>query len=118
MAFQNHIDKIVSKLTELTEAGKVAWGETADENTYLASVGDFIVTLGRGGASSYSAYVFRVLGDKGKVIDEVFVVRPSPGDLAYGNWDRLRILHELARRRALHSEKSVTDLLSSLEQIR
>ena len=118
MALHESIDKLVSKLTELSQHDKVAWEETADENVYLATIGDFVVTLGRGGSSAFSAYIFRVLGEKGKIIDEAFVVRPSPGDLSYPNWDRLRVLHELARRRALHSEKAVTDLLTSLEEIR
>jgi hypothetical protein len=38
MAFQGQIEKLVDKLTVLTQEGKVAWEQTADENIFLASV--------------------------------------------------------------------------------
>jgi hypothetical protein len=120
MAFQGQIDKIVAKLTELTEQDKVAWEETANENTYLASVSNFVVTVGRGGSSAYAGYHFRILDNTGKIIEEALATLSAPGtrDAVHQDWDRLRVLHELARRRALQSEKVVSDLLTSLEQIR
>jgi hypothetical protein len=51
------------------------------------------------------------LDDTGKVIEEAL-------DTDIQDWNRLRTLHELARRNALKSDKVVSDLLSSLEAIR
>ena len=107
MAFQKKIDQLVTRLTELTESGKVSWEETAEEGTFLASVGKFVVTLGEFPSSQYR---FRILDEKGKTIDEAW---GTTGE----NWTLLSHLHELARRNALHVEEALSDLLSSLEHI-
>jgi hypothetical protein len=39
MAFEAQIDKLIDKLTELTGLDKLAWQETAAENTFLTGVG-------------------------------------------------------------------------------
>jgi hypothetical protein len=44
-------------------------------------------------------------------------IRVKKSRLFHSNWKRLRDLYEIARRRALHSEKVVSDLLASLERI-
>jgi hypothetical protein len=43
---------------------------------------------------------------------------PEKDQAAHENWRRLGHLHELARRNGLKSDKAVSDLPSSLEQIR
>jgi hypothetical protein len=106
MAFQEKIDQLVTRLTELTESGKVSWEETADEGTFLASVGKFVVTLGQ----DDPYYRFKILDGTGKTIEEAL---GTGGE----NWTRLSHLHELARRNALHVEEALSDLLSSLEHI-
>ena len=106
MAFQEKIDQLVTRLTELTEHDKLAWEETAEEGTFLASVGKFVVTLGE----NFSVYHFKILDRTGKTIDEA---SGTTGE----NWTRLSHLHELARRNALHVEEALSDLLSSLEHI-
>jgi len=117
MAFQEKIDQLVTRLTELTESGKLSWEETADEHTFLASVGKFVVTLGEvpeylriDEEGPFPRYRFKILDETGKTIDEA---SGTPGE----NWTRLSHLHELARRSALHVDEALSDLLSSLEHI-
>lgn len=47
MTLPEQIDRLVTKLTELTEKDKVEWKETANGTTFLASVDKFIVTMNR-----------------------------------------------------------------------
>ena len=110
MAFQEKIDRLVNRLTELTERGKVSWEETAEEGTFLASVGKFVVTLGEEYEDDNPIYRFKILDGTGKTIDEAW---GHGGE----NRNRLLHLHELARRSALHVEEVLSDLLSSLEHI-
>ena len=118
MPFPDQIDKLVTKLTELTGQGKVEWQETANLNTYLAPVGKFTVTVGKAGSEVYGGYSFQIL-DQGRAIDGALATfnGPEKGAGLYQNWERLRNLHDLARRSALHSERVVSELLSSLDQI-
>jgi hypothetical protein len=116
MAFQEQIDKLIEKLTELTRADKVVWKDTAAENTFLAAVGKSVVIVGRVRTDPAAPCFIRILDDTGKTIEEAFA--PAVGDTSLQDWERLRTLHELARRSALKSEKVVSDLLSSLEAIR
>lgn len=69
MAFPDQIEKLVTRLTELTGRGKVEWQETANLNTYLAPVGKFTVTLGKAGSEVYGGYNFQILDQTGRVID-------------------------------------------------
>jgi len=45
MRSSEQIEKLLSKLIELTEKDKVGWQETANLNTFLAPVGEFVVTV-------------------------------------------------------------------------
>ena|SRR5216684_7775548 len=113
MAFPGQIDKLVTRLTELTERGKVEWQETANSDTYLASVGKFIVTIEKAVSEvnpDNRDYSFQIKDQTRRAIDTASAMF---GD----DWIRLRDLHEAARRNALHSEKVVSELLSSLDQI-
>jgi hypothetical protein len=117
MAFPGQLDILVTRLTELTERGRVEWQETANPNTYLAPVGKFIVTIAKADSEGDPDYSVRILDQTGKAIERASAMFASPTSEAGGDWVRLRDLHEAARRRALHSEKVVSELLSSLDQI-
>ena len=118
MTFSDQIDRLVAKLTELTAKDKVDWQETANLNTYLARVDKFVVTINKGGSEVSGGYSFQILDHTGRAIEGVlapFSGAKSPS--SHSNWERLRDLYEIARRRALHSEKVVSDLLASLDRI-
>jgi hypothetical protein len=119
MSFPDQIDKLVEKLTELTVKDKVDWEETASLNTYLARVDKFVVTINKGGSEVYGGYSFQILDGTGRPIEGAlaqYVAQEKSAD-SYANWQRLRDLYEIARRRALNSEKVITDLLASLDRI-
>ena len=117
--FPSQIDKLLTKLTELSSKDKVEWKETGTATTYLASVDKFVVTINKSGSEVFGGFSLQILDLKGRVVEGVtapFVGREkSPED--YGSWERLRDLYEIARRRALHSEKVVSGLLASLDRI-
>jgi hypothetical protein len=119
MTFSDQIDKLVAKLTELTAKDKVEWQETANLSTYLARVDKFVVTINKQGSDVFGGYSFQILDASGRAIEGV--VAPYKGlersTSSNINWERLRDLYEIARRRALHSEKVVSDLLASLDKI-
>jgi hypothetical protein len=119
MTFPDQIDKLVTKLTELTRNDKVEWKETSKLSTYLASIDKFIVTLNKTGSEVYGGFSFQILDRNGRVVEGVtypYVGRDKPA-AECANWERLRDLYEIARRRALHSEKVVSDLLASLDRM-
>jgi len=119
MIFPDQIDKLVTKLTELTVKDKVEWKETGNATTYLASVDKFVVTINKSGSEVYGGFSFQILDRTGRAIEGViapFVGREKSAE-ENSNWERLRDLYEIARRRALHSEKVVSDLLASLDRI-
>jgi hypothetical protein len=121
MPFEQQVDKLITRLTELTAQQKVAWQETAREDTYLAPLGKFIVTVGRAAAGAYGGYLLQINDNHGRTVEEALGRLVGPDSPSYQvvlqEWERLRSLHELARRSALKSDEVVSDLLSSLEQI-
>lgn len=120
MPFPEQIDKLVWKLTELSGKDKVPWQETASLNTFLAPVGQFVVTVSSAGSEVYGGYSFKILDKTGRTIDGALATFSGPerGSAAFQNWERLRNLHELARRRALQADQAVSELLTSLDEIR
>src|SRR5579863_9370276 len=119
MTFPDQIDKLVTKLTELTGKDKVDWQETSNPNTYLAPVDRFVVTINKGGSEVYGGYSFQILDGAGRAIEGALApyIGQEKSTESHANWERLRDLYEIARRRALHSEKVVSDLLASLDRI-
>lgn len=119
MTFPDQIDKLVGKLTELTAKDKVEWQETANLNAYLARVDRFVVTINRQGSEAFPGYSFQILDGAGRTLEGV-VAPYGPPEVTTSsskNWQRLRELYDIARRRALHSDKVVSDLLASLDKI-
>jgi hypothetical protein len=119
MIFPDQIDKLVTKLTELTAKDKVEWKETGNASTFLASVDKFVVTINKSGSEVFGGFSFQILDRTGKAVEGIaapFTGREKSAE-EHDNWARLRDLYEIARRRALHSEKVVSDLLASLERI-
>ena len=120
MAFRKQIDELVSKLTNLSEEGKVAWEETAaNYNAFRAPLGDFGVALTRGGTLLYGAYAIEILDKTGRPIDgaQAPYVGIEKDPAAHQDWKRLGQLHELARRKALKADEAVSELLTSLGKI-
>ena len=119
MNFPDQIDKLVAKLTDLTTKGKVEWQETSNLSSYLARVDKFVVSISKQGSELYGGYSFQILDGTGRTIEGVLApyVGPEKSGLSHSNWERLRDLYELARRRAMHSEKVISDLLASLDKI-
>lgn len=119
MTFPDQIDKLVTKLAELTGKDKVEWKETGNPSTYLASVDKLVVSINKSGSEVYGGFSFQILDRTGRAVEGVaapFIGREKSAE-AHANWQRLRDLYEIARRRALHSEKVVSDLLASLDRI-
>lgn len=83
---------------------------------YLTSVDKFVVTINKSGSEVFGGFSFQILDRTGRAVEGVaapFVGREKSAE-EYANWERLRHLYEIARRRALHSKKAVSDLLASL----
>jgi hypothetical protein len=120
MAFEEHLDRLIEKLTDLTRADKVAWQETAAEDSFLTGVGQSVVIVGRVNSDLSAPCFVRILDATGKTIEEAYApdLSSPDRDIAMQDLGRLRALLELARRSAMQSEKVVSDLLSTLEAIR
>jgi hypothetical protein len=110
MALQEQTAKLVSRLLQLSDQGKVSWQETADESTFLTSVGKFVVTIGKPSQNTCS---LTITDQTGKILEESNEENQYP----YQEYRQLANLHELARRRALNVDEALTEMLSSLEQI-
>jgi hypothetical protein len=108
MALHEQVSKLVERLKRLSAEGKVDWEETADEDTFQAAVSKFVVTVSRIGPRSDPSYRITIRDQTGKVIEEA---------TAYSGqeWGQLSDIHDLARRRALHVDEALSELLSSLE---
>jgi hypothetical protein len=84
-------------------------------------VGEFVVTVSRSGSELNGRYSFEIMDGRGRAVDGTqaeFVGATGEDQTGRQNWQRLSRLHGLAQRSALKSDQAVSELLSSLEQIR
>jgi hypothetical protein len=94
----------------LSREGKVNWQETAGEQTFLAAVAKYVVTIRESNWNGSTEYDLEVSDQSGKTLENASV---SSGPL----FADLSELHTLARRHALKVDEALTDLLSSLAEI-
>jgi len=107
--------KLAHRLQDLTTQGKIDWKETADENAFQATVGQYVVTIRRE-RGDWDVWKHRigVVDLKGTVIDEAGERDETLSGLEEGGYG-LPQLFEGARRKAINAEKKLSDLLSSLD---
>ena len=130
MAFEQRIDKLVTKLTELTESGRMEWSETGDQQTFLTPAGKHRVAIRMVGSEPAATYSLKIYNELGTLLEEASGSEPEEQNQPLASTlinmmspplppqDRLRNLYQLARRSALSVDKSLSELLESLEQIR
>ena len=121
MALTQQVATVIDKLLVLSHEDKVVWQETADENTFLAALPKFVITIAMGSERVapfdpneiyfLPYYQVRVLDQSGKILEEASISKTDP------YFKESSELHELARRRALQVDAQLSELLSSLDRI-
>jgi len=115
------IPKLIERLIGLTAEGKIAWKETASEDDFLATVGQYVVTISRTRNPESWDYQIRVADRKGTLIDEAHD-SDFDSDLKIGEHHPLKafgLLYDAARRSAREDvDKALTDLLASLDSLK
>ena len=119
--FEEKITNLIDLLLEKTLEGKVSWESTANNETFLSSLGLYGIsirrtvpqTVTRGIAffgDSRPIYIVSFLDEEGKLFDSK--VENSASSTGY---EKLEELFTLARRSAHNVEESLDRLLQELE---
>jgi hypothetical protein len=108
--------RLLEDLKTLTEQGKVAWNETADEDEFRVALKPGLLRISRG--TNYSDdgdearfYLVTVLNREAKVVEEFSRSSASEGI----EFELMRDLYELARRAALRGDNLLDDMLTDVE---
>ncbi len=119
-----NITEIAKLVLERTKEGRLAWEATADENSYLATLGNQSVRISRSSLPGSVYYVFSVLNKDGREI-ETLSTTPSNiwinSVLELGSAtplgtinDFLPMIFQLALRRAMDVDKELEELAKIL----
>jgi len=119
----NLVPKLIERLISLTNEGKIEWGETASEDDFQATVGQYVVTASRSrNAQNWDAwdYKIRVADRKGTLVDEAMDIDFDANSRIAGQlpYKAFFLLYEGARRSARNVDKALTDLLASLDSLK
>lgn len=109
MALPPQAAQLVEKLNAAGAQSKVAWEDTAEENTFLASVAKFVVTVSKTASGYYPAYSLTIADQSGKTVDEGHVKRPEDG------YEAVAELWENARRSARNAKVAYDEMLAFLK---
>ena len=104
---------VAEKLLEQSQKGGVAWAATADERTFSVSFPESSVSISvpvrnRGVFGPQEFYRLAVHNETGSEADALEV------DLDHTSFNTLKQLFGSARRKALHTDEVLDDLLSRL----
>ena len=118
------LQKLIERLTMMSESNNVPWAETSEERTFQASLQQFTVTVelehvGQNWGEDIYRYVVRIHDNVGKLLDEV-TERDFPDNSSFAGGtkahDALKNLYDLARRKALKVDEQLDNLLASLDR--
>lgn len=106
---------LVKGLLEQTDAGKLSWEETTDEDYFQVAFPKYVVVIAKREYSDGDVYHFVLIRNAaGKVVDsidyqDIPLAFEDPRDLLKG-------LYEKARRRASGVEAAIDEILSDLKK--
>ena len=106
------ITDIISKLLERTNENKVSWKTTADEETFIAVVGNASTSMHAYQSKNGQEMQFRILNSEGIEIEIYDTYTRFNPDIA----DELAGLYRGARRVALGVDSQLDELLKALEE--
>ena len=110
------IANIVEKINEKTTAGLLEWESTETEGTYQVSFVNYSVRI----LSKYNPqyadendYIIQVMNSNGELVEEVYDEEFKGFlDKAY---DKMKNIHELARRQVMGVDKALESILDELK---
>ena len=115
---------ILGKLIDLTQEGKLKWSETADQDGFIATVGNLgVIVRYLGRPFGNERHKFEILNRDGRIAetletdDEVVFITDeiiASDDQAHA----MARLYSLARRSALDADATLDDLAQQLDAIR
>ena len=109
-----NINVLLQELTEATERGSVSWEETAQEDTFLATLKSASLRIEMRSRIIGESIKMEIRDVEGKLIERVsadWSESERPPSLASG----LKRLHLSARRKARDTDSKIESLLSELQ---
>jgi hypothetical protein len=119
--------QLVEKLYKLTTSEALEWTETSRDNTFAVSFPNHTVSVAEvEPAEEVHApdepmdYLFTIINQQGKVIEsfrDTDAGQSVPGPERQAFFDRVKVLYEMARRKALGTDQAIDDVLKELDDI-
>ena len=107
------ITDIITKMLERTNENRISWQSTANEDTFIAVVGDTSTSVST--SDGGDQVLFRILNKEGREIE-----RYDTDFATVENWEpfdkAVRELYTKAKRVALGVDSQLDDLLKALEE--
>ena len=118
------VDQILEGLIRRTDAAKLRWLSSVEDDAFLASVDAITVVvteLSKGGFGSHFArYQLQILNDNGDTVavvetNDEFGMVPEDRRATLKQTHQMNRLHQLARRSALNTQATLEKLAKALE---
>ena len=104
------VNDVLNKLLEKTNENKIPWDTTADEDAFVAPLGNVSVMVDSWEVSSQKYYIMRILNNMGTVIESL---DSDEGQV----YPVLEDLYVKARRVALGTDSQLDELLTHLDEV-
>ncbi|MCC7431096.1 hypothetical protein IT568_09660 [bacterium] len=106
--------KLIEKLIGKTEEGSLGWDKTANSGMFLASVGEFIVSVRKeNDFFGKPSIEFKILKAIGEVVDNFSADKTSENE----DWKLLEELFNSARRKASFADEVIDTIFKELESL-
>ncbi|MEM8945306.1 MAG: hypothetical protein AAGD11_08995 [Planctomycetota bacterium] len=107
-------EALLSQLFDLTEADRITWQETSEENTFAAMFSEYVITISeKEEIFDRASYEFTIRNKEGRVIDEI------DGNAFDPDWQSLfERLFTKARRQVAGAEQALNSILDELSKLK
>lgn len=109
---EDRVIKVADRLLAKSQAGEIAWQETADEDTFPACFPDYSVRISKYETRGATNYTLTLADSMGRDLKSLLSIGPPSPEVA----ETLKDLFELARGRALSVDEKIDRILESLQK--
>ena len=102
---------IIERLNELSEKSQLKWQTTGNTNKFLLALKDSSISIGGTFFADTGLINVEFRNEKGEVVEKVEILSTEDKE----SFKRIKILYELARRKALNSDETIDRILEQLD---
>lgn len=108
---------LIDRVVQATHQGKIAWRETANEEAFLARIGNNTILLSFDRSLNTRGFIVEITDMSGKVVDDFNSRFLDEGDPKRAYYGKLAKLHRHVKRELSGADRILDEILQELPEV-